>query len=100
MVFALVPAGDEDANLDHQVPDPDPGDAAAADDLTFECRTRPALHNRANRSVPDAVVGERLRLARPGCMVGLWARRTPLHPGASEPVVEPGGGVDVTDEAP
>jgi hypothetical protein len=35
-----------------------------------------------------------------GAWSGWWARRTPLHPGAGEPVIEPGGGVDVTDEAP
>jgi hypothetical protein len=35
-----------------------------------------------------------------GAWSGWWARRTPIHPGAGEPVVEPGGGVDVTDEAP
>ena len=35
-----------------------------------------------------------------GAWSGWWARRTPLHPGAGEPVIEPGGGVDVTDDAP
>jgi hypothetical protein len=35
-----------------------------------------------------------------GAWSSWWARRTPIHPGAGEPVIEPGGGVDVTDEAP